>query len=773
MNAIDRLKNLDLLEHIKRNLWQAWVSKHQWIFFKAHNKDNDASLCVYKDNSRWYHDYSDHLWSGTIIDFEMSFYKLELKDAIKKLCDMYWIEWDKKEFKKSPKRYILAEKFEDYRINWDTTWFSRWLQTRWVTYDFIQSNKEIITTVAKEFWFCENVWIAWTWKSAIYKDIVISPCIDWDEDKTLIGAKLRIVDWSKFNFNWSDLKSVSVWEPSGYKWDFKFSTWLIYDKISDDYVIIVEWETDYVILKLLWFESVIWNLWWVSANTDKIQSKVKHVKKVISFYDNDSAWIKANRTLVTKIWRPIRRIVYPEIEWKENFDVNDLFKMWYNKEDFQKLLDWSEILDVEKAKEELEKSNNELSEVKEEKVEDKLYKDRFFYNNTKMDYFDVKDFSVKWSFTLARHLFIKPKELEELRLWKVVPTYEWVCYYDWWKKWFYNLLDKSQMTHPSNNPKIHPLLEDLITNLCNNDRANILWLLEAIIYKYTHINDVLVPAVVFHWVWWTWKGLFMKLLSEIFWDNNTQTWLTQWNIEWQFSAYSWQKLIVEFKELSVDNTSKWKKNMQKLKTFIMEDTITIEKKWENVTSVENLAWFIMSSNESKPVQLDSVDSWNRRFTIIKTWNSVWLKKGWEIAEIIKDKKNVEDFLAWLLWKFPEVKDKKNILPLENEDKKDLEFLSESVWNLFFKWFENKYPYINKVTNQERVILLDTYRLEIWEDEYTDDRYRIQYFNRNLSIKYKLASFNTNWKTKRWYVINKKVEWDWFFEEWKFSIPDKE
>jgi len=763
MKASDRIKKeVDLLEHVKKRLWQDWKEKQWKVFFTAHKDDHDASLCVWVDRSKWYKDFSEHLGAWTIIDFEIHFQKIELKDSIKYLCETYWIEWEKTEFKKSPKRADLAENFENYRMTWNTSWFSRWLEKRWVGYDQIQQFKDPINELAKEFWFCENVRISGIGKDSIYKDVIIFPCLNWDDEKTLTGAKIRRTDGEKFIYKWWALKSVSIWKPKDYKWEFEFSTWIIYDKISDDYVIIVEWEADYAILKILGFESVIWNLWGVSAWADKIQSKVKKVKKVISFYDNDPAWIKANKELVKKIWRPVRRIIYPEIEWKKDFDVNDLFNMWYTKEDFEELLENSEILDLETAKKELEKpTKKEETPV--------LYKDRFFYNNTKMEYFDVKDFNFKWSYTLARHLFVKPKELEDIRMSRAIPTYEWICYLDGWKKWYYNLLDKSKMIHPSKKPEVHPEIKFLIDNLCNNNVENALWLLEAIIYKYTHLNDVLIPAVVFHGVWWTWKGLFVKLLEQIFWENNTQIWLTQDSLESRFSAYSWQKLIVEFQELSVDGTAKWKKNMQKLKTFIMAEKIMIEKKWQDAVWAENIAWFIMSSNEAKPVQLDSVDSWNRRWTIIKTWESIDLARWRKIARAIEKKENIENLLAWLLDKFPEIKTKENILPLDNEDKRDLEYLSESVWNLFFKWVEEKYPDINKITNHERNYLLDMYQIDMGEkDAYYDDRYKIQYFNSNLSVRYKITSLKINWKTERWYRIEKSVKWCWHFPEWKFE-----
>jgi hypothetical protein len=43
-----------------------------------------------------------------------------------------------------------------------------------------------------------------------------------------------------------------------------------------------------------------------------------------------------------------------------------------------------------------------------------------------------------------------------------------------------------------------------------------------------------------------------------------------------------------------------------------------------------------------------------------------------------DKKNIEDFIAFLFESFPNIENEKYILPLDNQDKRDLEELCESV-----------------------------------------------------------------------------------------------
>jgi hypothetical protein len=177
----------------------------------------------------------------------------------------------------------------------------------------------------------------------------------------------------------------------------------------------------------------------------------------------------------------------------------------------------------------------------------------------------------------------------------------------------------------------------------------------------------------------------------------------------------------------------------------------------------------MTSNDLMPIRLDSRDSGNRRFTIIKTWNVINLEKWSQIAKTIKNKQNIENFLAFLFKKFPDIIEKQYILPLDNEDKRNLEFISENVWNLFFEWFEEKFPNIKYLRVSEREVLLNNYRNEVWEKEYNDYRYTVWNFEKWLSTRYKkIPPKRLNWKTVRCYEIDKQVEWEWYFteEEWK-------
>ena len=724
LNEIEEIKSKNLLEFIQRTLWQNWKKDNKWYWFLS-GEEKTASLLVYEDNSRWYWDYSKQWW-WSIIDFYMNFYNCDQRVAIKNLKEIYKIESEKKEFVKQPKREGLFTNFEKYKLQTIEP-LSRFLQKRWFKFEQIKENIESIENLSKELWFFAQLFI----EKWVYKDTLIFPC--YDENQKIKGCKLRTCDLTFFkNSSWKEIKSPAIKH-----------TWLLYkqEDLNKNQVIICEGEVDYLTLKALWINNIIANLGWVQANKNELKYLTKEIKEVVSFYDNDIAWQQANQELQKELWRQIKIIQYPTTD---KVDVNDLFKRWFLKKDFEKLIE--NAIQLEK------------------KDIQKLYKNRFFYDDTNNNFFDLKKFSFLWNKTLADILFLKPKEIQDLRMEWLIPTYDWLCYYKWWKDLMYNLYSDDNLIKPSNNPVINPILYEFLASLFWYNEQNIEWIMKAILYKYTHINDVYIPAVIMHWPWWSGKWLFIKLLEQIFWKKNVLKWLWQSDINSQFTTYSGQKLIVSFNEVLVDWTANWKKNMAKLKNLIMEEEIAIEKKWQDKIFIENIAWFFLSSNESKPVQLDWSSSWNRRFTVMKTWKKL-LEEEWKrIEEIIMDEKNVEDFISFLFESFPNTENEKYILPLDNQDKRDLEELCDSIWNLFFKWFEEKFPNINKITNKEREILLNVYRNEISEYDNNDNRYNVVNFNSWLSFKYKKINEIIWAKKTRWYKIDKEVEGNWFFPE---------
>lgn len=748
MDAINKLKSeVSLVEHIWKYLTIGKTEKTK-VFFHSSEKDKTASLCVWVNNEKWYKDFSWVYGAGTIIDFHKHYRNIESKEATIELLDMYGFhdKLEKKTFKKAPKRFELVTEFEKYRMKKMTHGFKKFLGTRGLSFEDINDMEEELDKIAQDYGYCENLGV---WDK-VFTDVIIFPCYDLDKDgkKYICGAKIRRCDGEKI---WGRLKSVAIGKPKPevYDGDQEFSTWLWFWKISKKYLIVTEGETDELILKILGFSSVVGNYWGVESNSARIQKHTKGVDKIVVLYDNDIAGTRWIIWLQEKIWRPIRKVVYPQIDWLDKYDINDLYNQGYRKEEFKKLIANSVLLDEKQLQNEQDRVDNNQQ----------LYKGRFFFDNTKLEYFDTKSMGFIKNHILADFVGVKPWDLRELRENQKIPIYEGVCYYDWGRKGYYNLLDRRDILTPSKTPAIHEDIFELITNLCNNKEINYMWLLEAIAYKYTHLNDPYIGAIVFHGMGSTWKGLLLKLLSTIFWEDNIQIGLNQDSMDSSFSVYSGGKLIVEYKEISVDGTRQGKKNLNKLKSIIMEDKIMVRKMHRDAFPVDNIALFIMSSNEAKPLQLDNSHTGNRRFNIIATWQKIPQARWKEIEQTITNVEHVRNFLAYLMEEFPDIQKQQNIRQLNNKDKRDVEDLSDSPANKFFKWMEEKFPDVKHFTIQDREDRLGIYRSEVWEDSYTmDNEYKPSYFNNWLSVRYKLNVVNKDGKATRCYSIVDKDIW---------------
>jgi len=62
---------------------------------------------------------------------------------------------------------------------------------------------------------------------------------------------------------------------------------------------------------------------------------------------------------------------------------------------------------------------------------------------------------------------------------------------------------------------------------------------------------------------------------------------------------------VEFDELEAGNHKEAKLISAKLKNMIFKNPMNVRVLYKNAENVENIAWFIISSNDPKPIMLDS------------------------------------------------------------------------------------------------------------------------------------------------------------------------
>jgi len=290
---------------------------------------------------------------------------------------------------------------------------------------------------------------------------------------------------------------------------------------------------------------------------------------------------------------------------------------------------------------------------------------------------------------VANNLMATNQELNWLRQYWIIKTYDDICYLKWWRDKSLNLLEESRILIPSSNPEIDNNIKTLIDNVCGFKQENIDYLHRAILYKYHNLNDFTTPCIVLYGKGGSGKGTLMSLFWTIFWEPNIMSNLWQRDLTWAFDTYKWQKLVVEFAEITTNNTNSDMKILNKLKNIIWAERITINEKWVQAYQIDNIAWFFISSNSNQPLQLDDKDKGNRRFTIFRSTSKL---NNWELVnKVIRDKTKVQNYLAWLYKTFPEVLEYKKLDALDNQDKRDLEDRSQNSANDFWEWLEDTYP----------------------------------------------------------------------------------
>lgn len=633
-------------------------------------------------------------------------------------------EYQKQENTEPRKHEDILEQFHSLTLGWYNSCLQRFLQTRWFDYEWIHKNSTKIWEVFKDIGYLQTYYCSETqeWE-AKNTQVLLFPTLD--QQGTFKWFKIRRVDGKTIRW----LKSPTVW-----------GAWLLYTDVSLDSMIIVEGETDYIVLKLLWYDNVVANLWWVQSMKKELKELLSDTKNIICLYDNDTPWQLGTKNLQEYFKRQILTVEYPirkDKYGKTISDINDFYKAGYNsKQKWDKILKTAKPLGVDDTKEE--------------------YNQEFIFLRDTLEYYDIKKKKIQQTWPVAAYLGLTPKELASMVRNNQIRMYEDLCYREGWKDWYYNTLDESViLKNPWDaEPVLHPHIQTLIDNIANNKQKEAEWIHQSILYKLTHINDPYLPALVLYWPWASGKWTLLNLLSKIFWEDNMLTGLWQKDLEWSFDGYQWNKLVVEYKEVSSWNTMHDKKIMDAMKAKINERYITVNAKFQNVRQIENIARFHFSSNHAIPLQLDSWDSGNRRFTIIKTWHKLDPDIAREMNEVtFNNPQTILEYISRLYHNYPDVSSMTHFPALQNATKTALEQNCESSSNLFFQWVEQMFPRIQKITNLEKNKLLIIYCKKEWEDE-NDIKFKQKNFDLWLSHKYEKKMVKIRGKNTRWYYIHK-------------------
>lgn len=370
-------------------------------------------------------------------------------------------------------------------------------------------------------------------------------------------------------------------------------------------------------------------------------------------------------------------------------------------------------------KKEINNSQDNFLIKLEEKIEE--IKDTYIYIKCLAKYYWVENKIFFSPHDVCHNLLLSQKELSAMRQYWLIETYDNLVYKKWWLDNCYNLLNEEQILQPSKVPELHPTLEYLFENVCGYKKENIDYLHRTILYKYINLNDFTIPAIVLYGHWWSGKWTLMSLLSNIFHSDNTLANLWQKDLTGSFDTYRGQKLIVEFAEIATNNTHSDIWVLNKLKNIIGAEKINVNEKWVRQYQIDNIAWFFISSNSNKPLQLDDKDKGNRRFTIIKSHSK--LENGKEINDIINNRKIIQNYISWLFKSYPEVLSYVSIEALDNEDKRDLEERGQSEANQFWEWLEDNFPdYYGKKSKVEIEEMINIFCIDNWINEIDFNKY---------------------------------------------------
>lgn len=295
---INQIALVDILDKV-------WLSyKVRWNYIELFE---DGRLT---DGWRWdivkwiINDFSGKRASGDRITFLMAYFNKDKGEVVNWMKTNFNLIGDESTTqKRQPKRdTFIANMPCDNNL----AILKKYLIFRWFRNDQLEN----ISDLASELWSVEKLYIS-EW---VKKDTVLFPMYhDWER----VWIKMRTVDGTLFG----SMKSWNI------KW---WHTGLLYKNLTET-IIIVEWEPDYLCLKVLGFDSVIWNLWGVASNKDQLKEICKKAKHIIVAYDNDEPGRINSESI--DFGRTHFIVKFPE----EANDINDLVKMWWSKEDFDDL----------------------------------------------------------------------------------------------------------------------------------------------------------------------------------------------------------------------------------------------------------------------------------------------------------------------------------------------------------------------------------------------------------------------------------------------------
>jgi hypothetical protein len=206
------------------------------------------------------------------------------------------------------------------------------------------------------------------------------------------------------------------------------------------------------------------------------------------------------------------------------------------------------------------------------------------------------------------------------------------------------------------NKKIKPFL-DLGLELCGGNQIHFDYLLKFFAHLIKYPDEKMPICIIIKGVQGTGKNVFLDAIGNLI---GSDYYITSSNPSDFFGDYAegfYRKLLVNMNECEQKDTFDFE---GKIKSFITEDTITLNAKFLRQTKIRNVARVIITTNKPNPIPIDT-KSKDRRYVIYKTTEK-YLEKKYNTnfwLTLIKHFKS-SDFIASLYYFF-------NNMDIENYD----------------------------------------------------------------------------------------------------------
>ncbi len=164
----------------------------------------------------------------------------------------------------------------------------------------------------------------------------------------------------------------------------------------------------------------------------------------------------------------------------------------------------------------------------------------------------------------------------------------------------------------------------------------------------------------------------MEALKRIFEEHMSAN-ITDATLESQFNPYLHNKLLVHLNEVSADNRKSRMLVKNRLKTWITDETLYINRKNTKEIEVKNYCNFIINSNETIPVDIEEGD---RRFNVVECNNVLKEMEWWTPKSYQKTLEAAEEFASFLAGYEVRVEDVNKAM--ESEKKRSIVEATENI-----------------------------------------------------------------------------------------------